>query len=206
MDAEVFNEEKVLTKVIDIISEIAMVEASEIEPASSLVDDLGMESIDFLDLTFRIEQTFNIEIPRMNPIQRISDLIGPDVFIQDDRLTEEGVRLLGIIFPKADPSKIFVGLPVDNIPSLITVQTYVYVVKRGLQIANWMPDECDKCGKAEFKTLDKGELEFPNDIVPLGPVYMCKACEEILMPPSFDKEICQKLGIDIEQLELEPTG
>ncbi len=206
MSAEVFNEEKVLTKVIEIISEIVMIEVSEIDPASSLVDDLGMESIDFLDLTFKIEQTFNIEIPRMNPIQRISDLVGPDVFIQDDKLTEEGVKLLGIIFPKADPSKIFVGLPVDNIPSLLTAQTWVYVVKRGLEIANWKPDECDKCGKAEFTALDKGELEFPDEIVPLGPIYMCKACEDIISPPSFDREICQKMGIDIEQLELESTG
>ncbi|MCP4630028.1 MAG: hypothetical protein GY850_41945 [bacterium] len=204
MSVEVPNEDQILSKIIEIIADIAMIEVSEIEPSSSLVDDLGLESIDFLDLTFKIEQTFNIEIPRINPIQRISNLIGHDVLIQDDKLTEEGVKLIRLIFPKSDPSKIFVGMPVDNIPSLITVQTYVYVVQRGLEVANWKPNDCDKCGKTGFKELDKSELEFPDDIVPLGPVYMCKTCADILLPPSFDKEICQKLGIDVEQLE--PAG
>ena len=199
MCAAVLNEKEILTKVTQIISEITMMEINEIDSASSLIDDLGMESIDFLDLTFKLEQTFNIEIPRTNPIQRISNLIGPELLMQDDKLTEEGVKFLKLIFPETDPSLILVGLLADNIPSLITVQTYVHVVKRGLEIAAWKPDECDKCRKIEFKEIDKGELEFPDDIVPLGPAFICISCENIMLAPSFDMEICQKMGIDIEQ-------
>lgn len=202
MCAEVFNDKDILAEVVEIVANITMMDTIEIKPTSSLIDELGMESIDFLDLTFKIEQAFKIEIPRVNPIQRISNLIGPDTLMLDDKLTEEGVKFLKMIFPETDQSKIFAGMPADDIPSLITVQSYVNVVKRGLEIAAWKPDECNKCGKTEFKQMDKSELEFPNDIVPLGPVYMCLSCGNIIPAPSFDMEICRRMGINMEQIAL----
>jgi len=202
MCAEVFNDKDILAEVVEIVANITMMDTSEIKPTSSLIDELGMESIDFLDLTFKIEQAFNIEIPRVNPIQRISNLIGPDTLMLDDKLTEEGVKLIKMIFPETDQSKIFVGMSAEEIPSLITVQSYVNVVKRGLEIAAWKPNECEKCGKTELEQIDKSELEFPNDIVPLGPVYLCRSCSNIIPAPSFDLEICQRMGINMEQLEL----
>ena len=198
MVAPAINENEILEKLTAIISEVTMMDESEINPSSSLVDELGMESIDFLDVAFKIESAFDIEIPRTNPIQRISDLIGPDRIVQDGNLTEDGVKLLKLIFSSTKESKIRVGMPGEDIPTLINVQTYVNLVKRGLELACWKPTTCHKCEKTDFKKIDKGNIEFPDDIVPIGPVYMCNSCENILLPPSFDEEVCQKLGIELE--------
>ena len=49
-------------RVITLVAETLSVDRSTVQPHSSLIDDLGAESIDFLDLVFRIEAAFNIKI------------------------------------------------------------------------------------------------------------------------------------------------
>lgn len=48
----------------DVLSEALNVDKDEITPSSKIIADLGAESIDFLDITFRLERQFNIKIPR----------------------------------------------------------------------------------------------------------------------------------------------
>jgi acyl carrier protein len=85
-----------------------------------MVGDLGAESIDFLDIVFRLEKAFAIEIPR-------SELFPEDVltnaeYVQDGKVTQEGVEELKKRMPFADLSKFEDNPIVQEFGNLLTVQ------------------------------------------------------------------------------------
>ncbi len=57
------DQKQILDKVSEILTNALGVEAAEITPAASLTRDLGAESIDFIDIVFRLEKAFDIKIP-----------------------------------------------------------------------------------------------------------------------------------------------
>ena len=54
----------ILPKVADTIADALGCDAADVKPDSSLIGDLGAESIDFLDIVFRLERAFKVKIPR----------------------------------------------------------------------------------------------------------------------------------------------
>jgi len=59
--------------VADIISEICDIPREKISPESHVIDDLGIDSLDFLDVAFAIDQAFEIKMPLEKWVQDIND-------------------------------------------------------------------------------------------------------------------------------------
>ena len=59
--------------VADIISEICDIPREKISPESHVIDDLGIDSLDFLDVAFAIDQAFGIKMPLEKWVQEIND-------------------------------------------------------------------------------------------------------------------------------------
>ena len=59
--------------VADIISEICDIPRENISPESHVIDDLGIDSLDFLDVAFAIDQAFDIKMPLEKWVQEIND-------------------------------------------------------------------------------------------------------------------------------------
>ena len=59
--------------VADIISEICDIPRENISPESHVIDDLGIDSLDFLDVAFTIDQAFGIKMPLEKWVQEIND-------------------------------------------------------------------------------------------------------------------------------------
>ena len=76
--------EKIKTALVDALG----VDEDEITPEATLVGDLGAESIDFLDIVFRLEKAFNIKIPRGELFPE--DVLTNAKYVQDGRVTEVG--------------------------------------------------------------------------------------------------------------------
>lgn len=186
-----YSEEEIVARVKEIAGEIVMMDSEEISNDSSVIDDLGMESIDFLDLVFRLEKQFGISLPRQDPVRRIMNKLGPERFINEGKFTGDGVKLLKILFPE-QAAQMREGMEESELPSFITIQSYVDVVKRGLKLHEWRPEKCDQCGAAEYEPQDKDNLEFPDGEYPLGPVFRCKSCDHLLISPSFEEEVLKK--------------
>jgi acyl carrier protein len=111
--AEVF--EKVKTALVDALC----VEDDEVTPEATMVGDLGAESIDFLDIVFRLEKAFGIEIPR-------SELFPDDVltnaeYVQNGKVTEVGLAELKKRMPFADLSRFEKNPAVQEFGNLLTV-------------------------------------------------------------------------------------
>ncbi|MCX5904911.1 MAG: acyl carrier protein [Proteobacteria bacterium] len=115
------DEKEILKKVQESIVEALGVDEEEVTPGAVLFDDLGAESLDLLDIVFRLEKIFGIKIPR-GGIQQ--DL--------DGALTARGAEELKKRMPEVDGERIVEGFRIDDIPVLFTVQTFVNIVKRSL--------------------------------------------------------------------------
>ena len=96
------------------------VEREDIKPSATLQGDLGAESIDFLDIVFRMEQEFRIKIHRGE--------LFPDhfferdfVIVQDGRVTDEGLAALSAHLPYADLSRLERDRRLNRIDELFTV-------------------------------------------------------------------------------------
>ena len=113
-------------RVIAILAEALDVPPDEVRVHSSLIDDLGAESIDFLDIQFRIESAFGIEIP--------DDEMWAGSFDRTDQASiDAGVERLRARMPDFRWDRLPATVTKQDLPSLITVQTVVdYLERRGV--------------------------------------------------------------------------
>jgi acyl carrier protein len=128
------QEKEIFEKVKDAIVDALCVEDKEVTAESSLFEDLGAESLDLLDIIFRLEKTFGIKIPRGNVVLEILATAGvkEEDMIVDGAVTELGAQLLREHMSEVRPEKIKAGFCLDDIPSLFTVQTFVKTVSEQL--------------------------------------------------------------------------
>jgi acyl carrier protein len=113
--AEIY--EKVSATLVDALN----VEQEEIKPTSTLQGDLGAESIDFLDIVFRLEREFGIKIPR-NELFPESIFQGDPDFVQDGKVTQKGLDELRQKMPFADISRFERNPELTAISDLFTVE------------------------------------------------------------------------------------
>lgn len=111
--------EEVNSKVREALIDALGVDDDEVTPEATLVGDLGAESIDFLDIVFRLEKSFGIDIPRSELFPE--DILTSAEYVQDGKVTEEGVAELKKRMPFADLSKFEANPVVQEFGNLLTV-------------------------------------------------------------------------------------
>lgn len=113
--------EDVFAKVQETLVDALGVDDDEVTPQATLIGDLGAESIDFLDIVFRLEKNFDVKIPRgeLFPEGLTSADSG---YIQDGVVTEKGISELRERMPHADINKFAEDPKVENIQELFTVE------------------------------------------------------------------------------------
>src|SRR6266699_2452830 len=95
------SQQEIYAKVSATLVDALNVDQDEINPKSTLQGDLGAESIDFLDIVFRLEREFAIKIPR-NELFPESIFQGDPEFVQNGKVTERGLSELRTRMPYAD--------------------------------------------------------------------------------------------------------
>ena len=126
--------EQIFAKVKDTLVDALGVEDDEVTPEATLIGDLGAESIDFLDIIFRLEKNFNIKIPR-------GELFPENLALADESLisngvvTADGIAELRKRMPHADVDKFAKDPKVENINELFTVQMMVKFLEKKLAAA-----------------------------------------------------------------------
>ncbi|MCG3178862.1 MAG: Acyl carrier protein [Phycisphaerae bacterium] len=119
--------EEVFAKVQETLVEALGVDDDEVTPDATLTGDLGAESIDFLDIVFRLEKTFNIKIPRgeLFPDNILND---PD-FVKDGKVSANGLKELKARMPHADFTDFEKDPDINKMPDLFKVQTIVNYIE-----------------------------------------------------------------------------
>lgn len=117
---------KVTASLVDALS----VDDDEVSLESSLTRDLGAESIDFLDIIFRLEKEFGMKIPRGDLIPE--DMTTKPAYAKDGRLTDEGLQELQKRLPYADLTEFSKNPVISNMPDIFTVEMIVKYIEQRL--------------------------------------------------------------------------
>src|SRR5438477_6634439 len=119
--ATVTSKSDIFAKVQEALVDALGVDEDDVKPDATLQGDLGAESIDFLDIVFRLEREFGIKIPRGELFPESIFQGDPD-FVQNGRVTDKGIAELRARMPFADLSSFEQNPQVSNISDLFTVE------------------------------------------------------------------------------------
>src|SRR5436190_72241 len=114
------SQDEIYQKVSATLVEALNVDEDEVQPTSTLQGDLGAESIDFLDIVFRLEREFAIEIPRGELFPEAIFQGDPD-YVQGNQVTPRGVTLMKEKMPFMDLKKFEQNPDIASISDLFTV-------------------------------------------------------------------------------------
>lgn len=137
MQQEITKDEiaAVYPKVAQIIADALGLDAAEVKPAAPLIEELGAESIDFLDLVFRLERAFGVKIPRGKIVEDARGELAETDFEQKGVLTEVGNKRLREFLSEVPVERFKTPMKSADIPKLFTPETFCKVVIRAQRAA-----------------------------------------------------------------------
>jgi acyl carrier protein len=125
------TKDEIYKKVAATLVEALNVDDDQIKPEATLQGDLGAESIDFLDIVFRLEREFNIKIPRGELFPEAIFQADPDM-VKDGKVTPKGMEELKTRMPFADLAEFEKNPTLDAIGDVFTVELIVRYIQSKL--------------------------------------------------------------------------
>jgi acyl carrier protein len=119
--------EEIFAKVRTALVEALSVDEDEVTPEAKLTTDLGAESIDFLDIVFRLEKAFDIKVPRAELFPE--DVLANAQYVQQGKLSAEGLKELKKRMPFANLDEFEKNPVVKDFVNQLTVQDMVRFVE-----------------------------------------------------------------------------
>ena len=130
----------------------------------------GATSIDFLDVNFRLESTFGLQLATQLVLEHVEEELGEGVAIdQDDKITEGAAQLLRSHLGERDGLE--AGIYAEEVARFVTPRVLVDSVDA---ITARLPDACTHCGAADWTSED-------------GAKVTCSACEKPAVYPDGDE-------------------
>ena len=146
-------------------------DADTIDMSKSIVKDLGATSIDFLDINFRLEGAFGIQLATQLMLDHVEEQVGEGQAIDaDNKITAPAAELLTMYFGELPGLE--AGISADEIPALVTPSVVADGVER---LLDELPAACS-CGASDWKSED-------------GRKVVCGACGDEAEYPDGDDMI-----------------
>lgn len=160
------HRDRVLREVQLAVADALRLPLERVEPAHRVVADLGAESLDILDVNYRLEQAFGIRMARRFFLEHMEDLWGEGSAVDEQgRLTPLALAVVKERFRQAAPTTLGEQLDMDEVPRLITVDGIADAV---MAILDTLPERC-ACTKGEWSLRDETHI-------------VCSVCAQ---PPAF---------------------
>jgi acyl carrier protein len=131
-NTEITKEEitAIYPKVAETMADALGCDVEEVKPDASLIEILGAESIDFLDIVFRLERAFKVKIPRGKIVEEARGDLSESEFEKAGVVSEAGLERLKAYLSEVPPERFKVPLKVADIPPLFTTETFCKMVIR----------------------------------------------------------------------------
>jgi len=127
------SRQEILDSVKETLVEALSVDEDEVTEDATLRGDLGAESIDFLDIMFRLEKAFGIKIPRGELYP--DDIMNNPDYVENGKMTASGLAQLKKSMPHADFTEFEKNPDINKMPELFTVRTVVNYIQNKLGAA-----------------------------------------------------------------------
>jgi acyl carrier protein len=175
---DIVNEQDIRHRVVATIAAALDCDPQMLSTSVTL-HEAGAESLDFLDIAFRLEKEFRIRMPRLNVLQRAEEHFGAEALVADGVLTPLGLEVLRDSMPEAR-ARIQPGLHASEVGRLLSVDTFVRIVIRMMAATREALAACPACG---------GSLEMS----PVTPEATCSRCRRVVPFPAGDDVLLQDL-------------
>ena len=116
------------SKVQEAFAEALGFDEDEIEFTSKIIEELEAESLDFLDIAFRLERAFDVKIPRGGIEKAAREGIDGDGLNPDGTLTSESLEKLSEAMPEVPAEEFRLGLKPNEVPNLFRVGTFYNLI------------------------------------------------------------------------------
>lgn len=126
-------------KVAETMADALGCDLEQVKPDASLIDELGAESIDFLDIVFRLERAFKVKIPRGKIVEEARGELSESEFEKGGVVSEAGVARLKTFLSEVPPDRFKTPMKVADIPRLFTTETFCKMVIRQQRAAGAAP-------------------------------------------------------------------
>lgn len=124
------SKQEIFEGVREALVDALAVDDDEVLSEATLVGDLGAESIDILDILYRLEKAFGIKIERSELVP--DELVNDPKFVQDGKLTAAGVALLKEKMPNANLTEFEKNPLIQSITTVLTVEDMCHLVESKL--------------------------------------------------------------------------
>ncbi|MEM9416593.1 MAG: acyl carrier protein [Planctomycetota bacterium] len=124
------SDEEIFEKIQEVLEEALGVDDDEVTPEARLGEDLGAESIDYLDISFRLEKAFGIKIGETEMFDQ--SVLSNDGIVEDGKVTEAGLAALREKMPHADLAAFEQDPQVEKLGDVFTVDMVCKFVKSKL--------------------------------------------------------------------------
>jgi len=128
------SRDEIFQQVQEVLVDALGVDDDEVAADATLMGDLGAESIDFLDIVFRLEKAFGIKIPR-EELFPAENLMNDSEFVHNGKLTEKGLAELRERMPHTDITAFESDPDINKLGDLFTVNAIVNYVEGKLEAA-----------------------------------------------------------------------
>ena len=128
------SRDEIVGEVQEVLVDALGVDDDEVKAEATLMGDLGAESIDFLDIVFRLEKTFDMKIPREELFPAESLMNNPE-FVNNGKLTQTGLAELKNKMPYIELGEFEKDPDINKLGDLFTVNTIVSYIDSKLNAA-----------------------------------------------------------------------
>lgn len=128
------DREQIFEEVKSVLVDALGLDDDEVQADSTLMGDLGAESIDFLDIVFRLEKSFNIKIPR-EELFPTDGLMNNAEYVSGGKMTEKGLAVMKEKMPHTNFDEFAKNPEVNKIQDLFTVDSIVNFIQFKLKSA-----------------------------------------------------------------------
>ena len=125
------SRDEIAQQVQEVLIDALGVDDDEVKAEATLMGDLGAESIDFLDIVFRLEKAFGIKIPR-EELFPAENLMNDSEFVHNGKLTEKGLAELREKMPHTDITAFESDPDINKLADLFTVNAILNYVENKL--------------------------------------------------------------------------
>lgn len=140
------TEQEVFQQLVPLVREVTGAREDQIAMQSGLVEDLGAESLDLLDLSFLIEEKFGVSLEANEFERQAKARLPGGVYEQNGLLTEAALAELRKALPEVPPERLQPPLAKVGLPAVLNVAVFVHLVER-------------KLAEKEGREATKGEQE-----------------------------------------------
>ncbi len=124
------SQDEIFAKVKEVLVDALAADEDEVTPQAKLVTDLGAESIDFLDIVFRLEKAFGVKIEQGEIFP--ANVLEDNTYVQEGKVTDAGMEELKRRMPHADLTEFDASRDVEEFSDIFTVDTIVKFMQHKL--------------------------------------------------------------------------